>query len=151
MAEMRVERDSMGEMEVPAGALWGASTQRAVLNFPISGYRFGRRFIRALGLIKFAAAEANKRLGKLDPHVGALIQQAAREVIDGRLDDHFVLDIFQTGSGTSTNMNANEVIAHRAGQVGERDQGIKGSRDRGIKAGGFTPTTTLTWGNRPTT
>lgn len=131
MAEMRVERDSMGEMDVPAQALWGASTQRAVLNFPISGYRFGRRFIRALGLIKFAAAEANKRLGKLDPHVGALIQQAAREVVDGKLDDHFVLDIFQTGSGTSTNMNANEVIARRAGQIGGRDRGIEGSRDQG--------------------
>jgi fumarate hydratase, class II len=117
MGEFRIERDSMGEMEVPAHALWGASTQRAVLNFPISGYRFGRRFIRALGLIKHAAAEANKRLGKLDAHVGALIQAAAREVIDGRLDDHFVLDIFQTGSGTSTNTNANEVIAHRAGQL----------------------------------
>ena len=131
MAEMRLERDSMGEMEVPAQALWGASTQRAVLNFPISGYRFGRRFIRALGLIKFAAAEANKRLGKLDPHVGALIQQAAREVVDGKLDDHFVLDIFQTGSGTSTNMNANEVIAHRATQLAGGDPGIKGLRDQG--------------------
>ena len=117
MSETRIERDSMGEMEVPRHALWGASTQRAVLNFPISGYRFGRHFIRALGLIKHAAAEANRRLGRLDPHLGALIQQAAREVIDGRLDDHFVLDIFQTGSGTSTNMNANEVIANRATQI----------------------------------
>jgi fumarate hydratase class II len=114
MPETRSEQDSMGEMQVPYHALWGASTQRAVLNFPISGYRFGRRFIRALGLIKHAAAEANKRLGQLDPHLGALLQQAAREVIDGKLDDHFVLDIFQTGSGTSTNMNANEVIANRA-------------------------------------
>ncbi len=131
MSESRIERDSMGEMEVPMHALWGASTQRAVLNFPISGYRFGRRFIRALGLIKHAAAEANKRLGQLDPHTGALIQQAAREVIDGRLDDHFVLDIFQTGSGTSTNMNANEVIAHRARQLDSRDQGAEGSRDQG--------------------
>jgi fumarate hydratase, class II len=131
MAEMRVERDSMGEMEVPGHALWGASTQRAVLNFPISGYRFGRRFIRALGLIKFAAAEANKRLGKLDPHVGALIQQAAREVVDGKLDDHFVLDIFQTGSGTSTNMNANEVIAHRAMQLGGSDEATKRRSDGG--------------------
>ncbi len=117
MSETRIERDSMGEMEVSRHALWGASTQRAVLNFPISGYRFGRHFIRALGLIKHAAAEANRRLGRLDPHLGALIQQAAREVIDGRLDDHFVLDIFQTGSGTSTNMNANEVIANRATQI----------------------------------
>lgn len=123
MAEYRIERDSMGEMEVPTHALWGASTQRAVLNFPISGYRFGRRFIRALGLVKFAAAEANKRLGKLDPHIGGLIQQAAREVIDGRLDDHFVLDIFQTGSGTSTNMNANEVIANRASQLALNEHG----------------------------
>jgi fumarate hydratase class II len=117
MAETRIERDSMGEMEVPPGALWGASTQRAVLNFPISGYRFGRRFIRALGLVKYAAAEANRRLGKLDPKLAGLIQQAAREVADGKLDDHFVLDIFQTGSGTSTNMNANEVIANRAMQL----------------------------------
>jgi len=134
MAEFRTERDSMGEMEVPAAALWGASTQRAVLNFPVSGYRFGRRFIRALGLVKYAAAEANKRLGKLDPHVGALIQQAAREVIDGRLDDHFVLDIFQTGSGTSTNMNANEVIARRAGQIGESHEGTESRRHEGTEA-----------------
>jgi fumarate hydratase class II len=107
----------MGEMEVPADALYGASTQRAVLNFPVSGYRFPRQFIRALGLIKFAAAEANKRLGKLDDKVGGAIQQAAREVADGRHDEHFVVDIFQTGSGTSTNMNANEVIANRATQI----------------------------------
>lgn len=118
MNETRIEKDSMGEMKVPAAALWGASTQRAVLNFPISGYRFGRRFVRALGLIKFAAAEANASLGKLDKASVALIQKACREVIDGKLDDHFVLDIFQTGSGTSTNMNANEVIAHRAAQIG---------------------------------
>ncbi|MBK9127010.1 MAG: class II fumarate hydratase [Phycisphaerales bacterium] len=117
MGEMRIEKDSMGEMEVPASALWGASTQRAVLNFPISGYRFGRRFIRALGLIKFAAAEANKKLGRLDVKVASAIQQAAREVMGGQHDAHFVLDIFQTGSGTSTNMNANEVIANRATQV----------------------------------
>ncbi len=127
MPETRMERDSMGEMEVPRHALWGASTQRAVLNFPISGYRFGRRFIRALGLLKYAAAEANKRLGKLDPHLGALIQRAAREVVDGRHDDHFVLDVFQTGSGTSTNMNANEVIATRARQLAGSD-GATGRR-----------------------
>lgn len=117
MADTRIERDSMGEMQVPADALYGASTQRAVLNFPVSGYRFSRRFIRALGLIKYAAAEANKRLNKLDERIGGAIQQAAREVIDGKHDAHFVLDIFQTGSGTSTNMNANEVIAHRAAQI----------------------------------
>ncbi|GMU84451.1 MAG: fumarate hydratase class II [Planctomycetota bacterium] len=113
----RTERDSMGEMQVPAEALYGASTQRAVLNFPVSGYRFGRRFIRALGMIKFAAAEANLSLGRLDAKVAALIQKAAREVMDGLLDDQFPVDIFQTGSGTSTNMNANEVIAHRAMQL----------------------------------
>ena len=117
MAETRIEKDSMGEMPVPAHALWGASTQRAVLNFPISGYRFGRRFIRAMGLIKYAAAEANKKLGKLDAKIASAIQQAAKEVMDGQHDDHFVLDIYQTGSGTSTNMNANEVIANRATQI----------------------------------
>ncbi len=131
MPETRMERDSMGELEVPCHALWGASTQRAVLNFPISGYRFGRRFIRALGLLKHAAAEANKRLGKLDPHLGALIQRAAREVIDGRHDDHFVLDVFQTGSGTSTNMNANEVIANRARQLAGSDGATERRSDGG--------------------
>ena len=113
----RIERDSMGEMEVPAEALYGASTQRAVLNFPISGYRFGRQFIRALGLVKLAAAEANRKLGKLDAKIAGAIQKAAREVIAGKLDTHFPVDIFQTGSGTSTNMNANEVIANRATQL----------------------------------
>ena len=115
----------MGEMTVPADALWGASTQRAVENFPISGYRFGRRFIRALGLVKQAAAETNARLGTVVQEKADLIARAAQEVIDGKLDEHFVLDIFQTGSGTSTNMNANEVIANRAiqlagGSVGDR-------------------------------
>jgi fumarate hydratase class II len=113
----RVEKDSMGEMSVPASALYGASTQRAVLNFPISGYRFSRPFIRALGLIKWAAAQANHDLGLLNAERSALIVQAAEEVIEGKLDDHFPLDIFQTGSGTSTNTNANEVIAHRCAQL----------------------------------
>ena len=113
----RIERDSMGEMEVPADALWGASTQRAVLNFRVSGERFPPRFIRALGIIKGAAAATNAELGKLDPEIAESIQSAAREVADGVLDAHFVLDIFQTGSGTSTNMNANEVIANRAAQL----------------------------------
>jgi len=117
MSQVRIERDSMGEIEVPQHALWGASTQRAILNFPISGYRFGRRFLRALGLVKYAAAVANERLGTLDAARAAVIQAAARELIEGRLDDHFVLDIFQTGSGTSTNMNANEVLANRAAQI----------------------------------
>jgi len=113
----RIERDSMGETEVPADALWGASTQRAVLNFPVSGERFPQHFVRALGIIKEAAAAANAELGTLDPEIAEAIQSAAREVADGVLDAHFVLDIFQTGSGTSTNMNANEVIANRAAQL----------------------------------
>lgn len=115
----RVERDSMGDMRVPADALWGASTQRAVENFPISGWRFPRAFIRALGLIKHAAARANEDLGLLDPAHGAAIRAAASEVVAGTLDAHFVVDVFQTGSGTSTNMNANEVIAHRAAANGQ--------------------------------
>jgi fumarate hydratase class II len=117
MADVRIERDSMGEMEVPATARYGASTHRALLNFPISGYRFGRRFIRALGLIKYAAAMANELLGRLDPVRARVIKDAAREVMDGKHDDQFVLDIFQTGSGTSTNTNANEVIAHRSNEL----------------------------------
>jgi len=126
MSNTRIEKDSMGTMEVPAEALYGASTQRAVLNFPISGYRFPREFIRALGLVKWAAAEANEELGKLDEARVDLIARAAEEIIEGRLDDHFPLDIFQTGSGTSTNMNANEVIANRCSQlagkpIGSRD------------------------------
>jgi fumarate hydratase class II len=115
--ETRIERDSMGEMQVPAHAYWGASTHRAVLNFPISDLRFAREFIRALGQIKQAAAQVNESLGTVDPQIADAIVQAAQEVIDGRLDDHFVLDIFQTGSGTSTNMNANEVIANRASEL----------------------------------
>ena len=96
----RIEKDSMGEMTVPADALHGASTHRAVLNFPVSGYRFSRPFIRALGLIKWAAAQANHDLGLLDSERAALIVQAAEEVSEGKLDEHFPLDIFQTGSGT---------------------------------------------------
>lgn len=115
--ETRVERDSMGEMRVPINAYYGASTQRAVLNFPISDLRFPREFIRALGQIKQAAAQTNAELGTVDPQIANVIVQAAQEVIDGKLDEHFVLDIFQTGSGTSTNMNANEVIANRAGEL----------------------------------
>jgi fumarate hydratase class II len=112
-------------MTVPAHALWGASTQRAVENFPVSGYRLGRRFIRALGLIKQAAAEANARLAALSGQKTDLIISAAQEVIDGKLDDHFVVDVFQTGSGTSTNMNANEVIANRAAQLAGGDIAAK--------------------------
>src|SRR5262252_4782937 len=100
----------MGEMRVPADALYGAQTQRAVENFPISNLRFSREFVRALGLIKLAAARANVELRLLDRKLGSAIESAAQEVVDGTLDAEFVLDIFQTGSGTSTNMNANEVI-----------------------------------------
>lgn len=121
----RIEKDSMGPMTVPSHALWGASTQRAVENFPVSGYRLGRRFVRALGLIKQTAAEVNRELGILPEKLATLIAQAASDVIEGKLDEHFVVDVFQTGSGTSSNMNANEVIANRAiqlagGQIGSK-------------------------------
>jgi fumarate hydratase class II len=121
-SQFRVERDSMGQMQVPADAYYGASTQRAVENFPISNLRFGRGFIRALGLIKKSAAVVNRELGLLDAKLADAIVQAAQEVVDGKLDGEFVVDIFQTGSGTSTNMNANEVIASRANEMlgGER-------------------------------
>ena len=110
----RVERDSMGEMEVPADALYGASTQRAVLNFPISGQPLPRRFLRALALIKLAAATTNRELGLLDAPKAEAIVAAAREVADGSHDAHFPIDVYQTGSGTSTNTNMNEVVAHLA-------------------------------------
>ncbi|GBD85000.1 fumarate hydratase class II [bacterium BMS3Abin02] len=115
--DYRIERDSMGEMQVPAGAYYGASTQRAVENFPISKLRFGRRFIWALGLIKWAAAKANKEMGRYEAEKADAVMQACDEVMDGKFDDEFVVDIFQTGSGTSTNMNANEVIANRATEI----------------------------------
>lgn len=115
--DSRTEKDSMGEMRVPADALYGAQTQRAVENFPISGLRFPREFIRAMGLVKLAAARTNMDLGLLDKKIGGTIVKAAQEVVEGKLDRHFVLDIFQTGSGTSTNMNTNEVIANRAIQI----------------------------------
>jgi fumarate hydratase class II len=117
MGEFRVEKDSMGEVRVPADAYWGAQTQRAVENFPVSGQRFPRRFIWALGQIKWAAAEVNAELGYVDERRARAIQQAAEEVIEGKLDPQFPIDIFQTGSATSTNMNANEVIAHRACEI----------------------------------
>ncbi len=116
-AQTRVERDSLGELRVPADAYYGVQTMRAKENFPISDLRFPRRFIRAIAQIKGAAAEANMALGLLDERVGRAIVQAAQEVADGALDDQFVLDIFQTGSGTSTNMNANEVLASRANEI----------------------------------
>ena len=117
MAEFRTERDSMGEMQVPADAYYGAQTARAVENFPISKLRFGRPFIRALALVKLAAARANEELGLLAPNKAKAILQAAQEVADGKFDGEFVVDVFQTGSGTSTNMNMNEVIATRAIEI----------------------------------
>ncbi|WHL17567.1 class II fumarate hydratase [Stenotrophomonas acidaminiphila] len=115
----RIEHDSMGELQVPAGALWGAQTQRAVENFPVSGQRMPRAFIRALGLIKASAAEVNTGLGLLPKGVGRAIRAAALDVAAGGHDAHFPIDVYQTGSGTSSNMNANEVIATLANQGGK--------------------------------
>ncbi len=117
--DYRIERDSMGEMRVPANALYGASTARAIENFPISDLRFHRSFLRALGLIKLAAAQVNEELGLLPSEKARLIEAAAQEVIDGKWDAEFPIDVFQTGSGTSTNMNANEVIASRTRSMGD--------------------------------
>jgi fumarate hydratase class II len=114
---MRTEKDSMGEMPVPDDALFGASTQRAVLNFPISGRPLPAKFIHGLGRVKLACARANQELGLLSSEKSELIQRVAREIANGELDAHFPIDVFQTGSGTSTNMNANEVIANRAMQL----------------------------------
>ncbi|MEX0762230.1 MAG: class II fumarate hydratase [Dehalococcoidia bacterium] len=116
-SNMRRERDSMGELEVPADAYYGANTQRARLNFPISDLRFSRSFIRAIGQVKQSAAVVNKDLGVLDPKLADAIIDAAQKVIDGKYDDQFVVDIFQTGSGTSTNMNTNEVISNVANEA----------------------------------
>ncbi len=121
----RIERDSMGELPVPSSAYFGAQTMRAVQNFPISELRFPRRFIRAMGLIKGTAAAVNLELGLIEKNVADAIQPAAEDVAEGMFDDQFVVDIFQTGSGTSTNMNANEVIANRAIEILE---GVRGSR-----------------------
>ena len=125
MSDYRTEKDSMGEMKVPVDAYYGAQTARAQENFPISDLRFNRGFIAAMGLIKWAAAEVNRELGFLDDQRAQLIQQAAQDVIDGKLDAQFVVDIFQTGSGTSTNMNANEVIASRANEIAVGKRGGK--------------------------
>lgn len=121
----RDEQDSMGSMQIPVDRLYGAQTERARRNFPISRLRFSRKFIRALGTVKRAAAETNEDLGLLEHDIAGAIRDAAEEMRDGKLDDHFVLDIFQTGSGTSTNMNANEVLSNRAiqllgGEVGSK-------------------------------
>ena len=120
MSKYRIERDSMGELKVPADALYGAQTQRAVDNFPISGLKMPREFIRALGLIKSAAAQANADLGHLKKSSAKAIRKAAERVAAGEFDAHFPIDVFQTGSGTSTNMNANEVIAHVCAAAGAK-------------------------------
>lgn len=122
---MRIERDSMGEVQVPEGAYYGASTQRAVDNFPVSDLRFGRTFIWAMGLLKASAAAVNKDMESVDAERADAIIVAAEQVMNGDLDEHFVVDIFQTGSGTSTNMNANEVIANRATEFLGGDLGSK--------------------------
>ena len=124
-AATRTERDSMGEMQVPADAYYAAQTARAAENFPISDLRLPRRFIAAMGMIKLAAARVNAELGAVTKERTDLIEQAAREVIDGKLDDQFVVDVFQTGSGTSTNMNTNEVIAGRANEIATGRRGGK--------------------------
>ncbi|MGD0541831.1 MAG: class II fumarate hydratase [Tepidisphaeraceae bacterium] len=121
----RVEKDSMGEMRVPADAYYAAQTARAMENFPVSDLRFSRRFIAAIALVKWCCAQVNHELGLLDEKRAQLIQQAAQEVIDGKLDAQFAVDIFQTGSGTSTNMNANEVIAGRANEIATGKRGGK--------------------------
>src|SRR2546428_8647352 len=126
MTEFRVERDFLGEVKVPKDAHWAEQTERASETFPISGLRFGRRFIYARGLIKMACAQTNMELGLLDGKIGKATVQACQEVMDGKLDAQFPLDIFQTGSGTSTNMNANEVIANRANEILGHPLGAKG-------------------------
>lgn len=113
----RVEKDTMGEVEVPQQAYWGAETQRAIENFPIRGFLFPAQFLRALGMIKMASALANIELGLLKRDLGEAISLAAKEVMEGKFNDQFVVSIFQTGSGTSTNMNANEIIANRANEI----------------------------------
>ena len=116
-SKYRVESDSMGKMKVPSDAYYGAQTARAVENFPVSGRTLPREFIRAMGLVKLAAAQTNAELGFLKKNIARAIERAAKEVVEGKLDDHFVVDVFQTGSGTSTNMNTNEVIANRAAEI----------------------------------
>ncbi len=117
----RIEKDSMGELQVPEDALWGAQTQRAVNNFPISGLTMPRQFIAALGLVKWAAAGANAELGLIENDIAVAIQKAAMAVSKGEYDEHFPIDVFQTGSGTSSNMNANEVISHVATEALGKD------------------------------
>lgn len=124
--EVRIEKDSMGELAVPADRYWGCQTQRSLMNFKIGGERFPREFIRAFGIVKQAAAEVNAALGVIEADTSAIVQKAAQEVIDGKLDDHFPLVVWQTGSGTQTNMNVNEVISNRGiemlgGELGSKE------------------------------
>jgi fumarate hydratase, class II len=121
----RMEKDSLGEVELPVEALYGASTQRALDNFPVSGMQMPNNFIAALGLVKRACAKANVELDALDPKIGKLIARAAGEIYEGKWSDHFPVDVFQTGSGTSTNMNVNEVIANRCSQIANKPLGSK--------------------------
>ena len=126
MADVKIETDSMGEVEVTSDRYWGAQTQRSLENFKIGGERMPRAMIRAMGIVKHASASVNESLGKLDSERASAIRQGAQEVIDGTLDDHFPLVVWQTGSGTQTNMNANEVISNRAieilgGTIGSKD------------------------------
>ena len=141
----RIEHDSMGEVRVPAEHYWGAQTQRSLEHFPIGteNFRWGRRVIWALGVLKLAAARANEELGRLPQDKAELIARAAAEVMDGALDAEFPLVVFQTGSGTQSNMNANEVIANRADELAGHRQGRRARRS--------TPTTTSTWVSRATT
>ena len=117
MNEYRIEQDSLGKMRVPEKALYGAQTARAIDNFPISGLRLTRPMLRALGLLKKHAAQTNQQLGLLPAEAADAISRAASEVVDGQLDEQFPVDVFQTGSGTSSNMNSNEVIANRAARL----------------------------------
>src|SRR5438105_6630396 len=130
MAETRLEKDSLGVVEVPAGAMYGAQTARAVENYPISGMRAAPALIRAIGMIKRAAAEANGELGAVSKERAEAIAQAAQEVVDGKWDSEFVVDVFQAGAGVSFHMNTNEVIANRANQILARAK-IPGSRLEG--------------------
>src|SRR6202451_1524823 len=125
MSTTRLESDSMGQVEVPSDRYWGAATHRSLQNFKIGGHRFGRPVIRAFGIVKKAAALTNEQLGKLDATKTALVVRAADEVIDGKLDAHFPLVVWQTGSGTQSNMNANEVISNRAIEMAG---GVMGSK-----------------------
>ena len=122
----RTESDSMGEINVPSDKYWGAQTQRSLMNFEIGTERMPRSLIRALGIVKYASSLANENLGKLDSHLGETIRNASKQVINGEFDEHFPLVIWQTGSGTQTNMNANEVISNRSievlgGELGSKD------------------------------